>query len=153
MSGMVGMAMQAGGGLYAGMEAYKAGSYNAAVAKQEAQTTKVLTDIAIARHKRFAAKLKSSQIASYGASGVVLEGSPILVMADSAAEAQIDEALIRYSGTAREHALYREAKIQKQAGRAAWYGALISAGQSGAKAGGQIYSKYKAGGTGMSLLS
>lgn len=134
MSGMIGMGAQAAGGLYAGQEAYKTGFYNAAVAKEEAKTEKVLTDIAIQRHRRFAKKLQSSQIAAYGAAGVTLEGSPILVMADTAAEAELDEALIKFEGISRVGALEREAKMQKQYGRSALYGALISAGQSGVQA-------------------
>lgn len=134
MSGMIGMGLQAAGGIYGGIKAKQTADYNAAVAKQEAKTEKVLTDIAIQRHRRAAKKLKGAQIAAYGASGVTLEGSPILVIADSAADAELDEALIKFEGMSRVGALKREAKMQKEYGRSALYGALISAGQSAVQA-------------------
>lgn len=144
MSGMIGMGMQAAGGIYQGLQAKYTSEYNAAVAKEEAKTEEVLTEITIQRHRRFAKKLQSAQIARYGAAGVTLEGSPILVMADSAAEAELDEALIKFEGASKAGALRREASLQKMYGKSALYGALISAGQTGV----QAYEKY-----GSSLLT
>lgn len=149
MSGMIGMVLQAAGGIYQGFQAKSTADYNAAVAKQEAKTTNVLTDIAIARHRRSAKKLQSAQIARYGAAGITLEGSPILVLADSAADAELDEALIKFEGKSKVSALRREATLQKMRGKSAVIGAFISAGQTA----GQAYAGRSGSSTGSSLLT
>ena len=130
MSGMMGFAMQAVGSIYQGIQAQRTADYNAAVAKEEAKTTEVLTDIAIARHRRDAKKLQSAQIARYGAAGVTLEGSPILVMADSAADAELDEALIKFEGQSKASALRSEVRLHKIHGKDALTGAFIRAGST-----------------------
>jgi len=128
MVGMIGPLIQAAGTIYQGAQARATSDYNAAVAKEEAKTQDVLTDIEIARHRRSAKKLQSAQFARYGASGVTLEGSPILVMADSTADAELDEALIKFQGASKASALNREAKLQKMFGESALTASLINAG-------------------------
>jgi len=138
---LAGLGVSTVGTLYQGVSAQRSGQYNAAVAREEAKTEKVLTDIEIQKHRRAVSKLKGSQIARYGASGVTLEGSPLLVMADTAAEAELDEALIKYGGAATSRALESEAYLAKQHGRESLYG-------SGLKAGATLltgYGKYKLG--------
>jgi len=125
---MIGMGVSAAGTLYTGMQNYQAGQYNAAMAREEAKTQEVLTDIEIQKHRRDVKRLKSAQIARYGASGVTLEGSPLLVMADSAAEAELDEALIRYSGWAKARGLRSEAYLSNKKGRESLYGSTLKAG-------------------------
>ena len=130
MAGMIGPMIMVAGQLYQGVQAKSTADYNAAVAKEEAKTQAVLTDIEIARHRRASKKLQSEQIARYGAAGVTLEGSPILVMADSAADAELDEALIKFEGASKARALRSEARLHKLTGDAAFTGSLIKAGST-----------------------
>jgi len=71
--------------------------YNAAVARSQALALETVADIDIARQRKIATRLRGTQVAGYAKAGVKLEGSPLEVMIDSAAEAEKDIAITRYN--------------------------------------------------------
>ncbi len=50
------------------------------------------------RHRDKIRRLKATQRASYAKSGVTMEGSPLEVLADTQAQADLDEMIIRHGG-------------------------------------------------------
>ena len=65
-----------------------------------------------------ARRLAGQQVANYAAAGVQLDGSPGMLVDDSAAEAALDVGAIRYGADARvSNALYRAQQSGANAGR------------------------------------
>ena len=87
-----GTAFSVMGALNAGANAQKMGEYNATVSQQKAQADE-------ATQRRRAGALLGTARANVGASGVELSGSPLDVIANSAAEAELDALNIRYGGS------------------------------------------------------
>ncbi len=85
-------------------------AYNAKVAEREAQAERKAAEDEAIQHKRQADKLLARQRALVGKSGVTAEGSPLLVMEDTAAQLALENANIRESGLRRASA-YRSQSI------------------------------------------
>lgn len=92
--GVGGALMSAVGALQAGANADRVGQYNAAAAQQQAAADE-------ATQRRRANALLGQARANAGASGIELSGSPLEVIANSAAEAELDALNIRYGGQVR----------------------------------------------------
>ena len=90
--------VSASGSLQEGQAAEETGEYNAAVARQSAQASIEKADYDETIHREKVRKLLSSQRASYGAAGVDMAGSPLLVLEDTAAQGEMDALAIRYGG-------------------------------------------------------
>jgi hypothetical protein len=75
--------------------------YNAKVAEQEAEAERQATDFEFTQHTRAAKQLKARQRALIGKSGVTMEGSPLLIAEDTAAQLAIEGANIRTTGARR----------------------------------------------------
>lgn len=114
--------LQAATQLYQGNAAAAMGEYNATVARQEAR-------YAEATSRDRARRILGAGRAAVGASGVQLEGSPLDVLAQSAAEAEMDALAIRRSGQA-QAAAYRYQGRQAQL--AGYFGAAGTALLTGA---------------------
>ncbi len=80
--------------LASGAQQQKMANYNAKVAENAAQGARNQAEIEVQKLRRRQASLNSTQIAATAGSGVNVEGSPLLVMADSAGEAEYDAELI-----------------------------------------------------------
>jgi hypothetical protein len=129
------LGLQAVGFVAQGAQAKAAADYNARVAENAAVAERQRAEVEVGRHRRRAQLLLSSQRAAAGASGVQFEGSPLLVMAESAAEAEYDAQLIRYGGETRATNLYAQAAAERMQGRAARIGSYFGAASSLLKAG------------------
>jgi len=114
-----GTAVSAVGQIKAGSAARRAGEYNAQTAELNAQRS--LEDAAIREEqqryqdRQFLGRVR----ALVGVSGVELSGSPLLVLAENARQAEMDALLIRRGGTREAEAHAREAQSQRMQGRAA----------------------------------
>jgi len=75
--------------------------YNAKVAKRQAEAERVATAFEVGQQKKRAKTLLARQRALIGASGVEMEGSPLLVAEDTAAELAKEEVNIQLRGTRR----------------------------------------------------
>ena len=120
--------------------------YNAKVAQREAEAERVATAFDVKQQKRRAKTLLARQRAMVGKSGIEMEGSPLLVAEDTAAELAKEETNIRLKGQRKAMAFKGQSildvsKASAAKARAAGYGqaAILSAGstllQGGAKAG------------------
>ncbi len=79
--------------------------YNAKVAKRAAEAERVASTFEVAQQKRRAKTLLARQRALIGATGVTMEGSPLLVAEDTAAELAKEEVNLRLTGQRRVMAL------------------------------------------------
>ena len=139
------IAAVAGAGLsaYSQIEQSKAqekmSQYNAAVARQDAEAAREAAAYEELRHKDETGRLRGRMLALYGKSGVTMEGSPLEVMAESAAQAELDTLAIRRAGATAASRHEAQAQLDvirgRSARRAGYYGAgttlLSSAGQIG----------------------
>jgi len=106
----IAMAIIAGAGAYMQHEQQaktlkgqaKVVDYNAQLAARDARIEKQRTISAEERHRREAAIRRGGVRAAYGVSGVQMVGSPVDVMADMAAEEELEALFIRYQGRAFE---------------------------------------------------
>lgn len=88
---LAGSGIEAKGALEEGAAAYKAGEYNAAVASAQATAEE--------NRRRISSKKQISEIRTGVAkSGVTFEGTPINVLTESAANAEIDALNARWTG-------------------------------------------------------
>jgi hypothetical protein len=117
---------------------YKMGKYNARLLKQNAMMARQKGYRDEAALRRQAAEMDSSNRVAVGKSGVAFAGSPLEVLADNAAKAELDAMNIRYSAETEARGLEGEAAMAKWRGAVARRQARISATsqlmQGGAKA-------------------
>jgi hypothetical protein len=85
-------------------------AYNAKVAENEAEAERKAAEFEAQQQNRQAKQLKARQRALIGASGVTTEGSPLLVLEDTAAQLALENAQIREQG-ARRVSAYKSQSI------------------------------------------
>lgn len=123
-------AVSAIGQIEAGRNAKKASEYNAQVAEARGRQVKQAAAFNEQRQRDQADKVVSTQQAAFGRSGVQMVGSPLLVVSDTAAEAELDALAIRYSGSVEEANAKRQAAADRLQGKIAqqssYYGAATS---------------------------
>src|SRR5262249_17978648 len=115
------------GALQSGENAQKAASYNAALARQQADATLSQTAADADRQRRLGLLTQGRARAGYGASGITVAGSPLDVLAASAAENELDVQTINYRGNLRAAGLRDEAALDEFSGRTARQQSYISA--------------------------
>lgn len=141
-------AVSAVGAISAGQQQAKMAKYNASVAEQQAAAARAQADIAANQHRRRAKLLNSAQQAAIAGSGVTPEGSPLIVMADSAAEAEYDAQLIRYGGEINASQAMSQAALDRMQARSARLGSYFSAGGSLLMGAGLAGTKFGSSGSG-----
>ena len=98
-----------------GRETNIAAQYNVAVARANAEAIKASSEIDIARQVIAKGKLRGAQVAGYGKAGVKLEGSPLNVLIDSAAQAELDIAITKFNAkTSATQAEYQAKEFGRQ---------------------------------------
>lgn len=90
-----------------------AAEYNAEVAEREAEAARQTAGFEEQQHRRRVSRILASQRAGYAASGVTFEGSPLLVMADSAQQAEVDALAIRRAGSIEESRALSQAALDR----------------------------------------
>ena len=120
-------------------------AYNANVAEREAEAERKASDFEATQHKRQADKLLARQRALIGGSGVTSEGSPLLVMEDTAAQLALENANLRETGARRVSAFKSQSFLDFTKSRYASKSAsgykkagLLSAGGSLLQGGAQV---------------
>ncbi len=118
--------------------------YNSKVALREKEAEEAATKFAVKQQQRRGKRLRGKAKAIRGASGVELEGSPLLVMEDTAAELAKEEVGIRVTGQRRAQAFQSRSildisKASAARARAAGFGqaAITQPGATLLQAGGQ----------------
>lgn len=126
----IGTAFSVIGALNQGQQAKSAAEYNAAVANNNAIAARQQAAANAAAQQRKARLQIGSMRAGYGASGVGLEGSPLDVLEQSAAMAELDRQNILYGGTLRSQGYQATAGLELMRGDAAETGSYLSAGSA-----------------------
>ena len=123
-----GFALEIGSAIQAGRSQKKMADYNAAVSERDALAAEQKAEYDIAAHRRRTRKMLGKQRALYGKAGVTFEGSPLLVMEETAAEAELDALAIRYSGDIAASRHRSVADIERIRGKQARKAGYIKAG-------------------------
>lgn len=128
---MIGIAaVSAIGSLQAGQASKDASEQNAQYAEQNAAISRDKANFDATLQARESGQLLGKARAQIAKSGVAYSGSPIDVMADSAAQAELDNLAIRYGGELAARGYLNQADISrregKQAQTASYFGAATS---------------------------
>jgi len=111
-----------------------------AEANAKAQQEKAAYDEEV--HRERVKKILKSQRALYGASGVDMEGSPMMVQADTMEQGELDALAIRRGGDVAAAEQRSMARLYKMQGKAALKQGYYSAGGSLLGAGSSIAGKF-----------
>jgi hypothetical protein len=131
---VAGAAVQAIGAMKQGEAAADAAEYNKANALQNAEAARQSAAIEASRSRMLANKTLGAMRANFAATGVARTGSVEDVLADSAAQAKLDELLIRHRGELQARGYKAEAGLAGMQASAAREGAMF--GAAGALIGG-----------------
>ena len=135
--------VSAGSMIYSAQQQRKTAEYRAQLAEEAGEEVKAGTELEVARHRERTKRLQARQRASYAKAGVLMEGSPLEVLADSAAQADLDEMIIEHGGQARASAYEREGMFMRQYGKSQQTAGYIKAGSSLLSGAYKAYSGYQ----------
>jgi len=113
-----------------GQAQQKAAKYNAKVAENQATAARNAAAVREQQHRERIRQLAGTQRANSGASGIALEGSPLLVMADTLEQAELDAQRIRYGGEVSATGFESQARLQRFQGAQAAQAGMIGAGST-----------------------
>ena len=128
--GIASLLVSAGATVYSAQERKKTAAYTAKLAEEAGEESMAMAGIEAERHRDKIRRLKATQRASYAKSGVTMEGSPLEVLADTQAQADLDEMIIRHGGEVSANAYKMEGMFARRAGRSAETAGYIGAGSS-----------------------
>lgn len=121
------LAIMATGTLLKGAAEGDAAEYNGKVNAQNAGAARNAGAAAVAKQRRDNERMLGSIRASYGASGVTMDGSPMDVFASSAVEAELDAQTIGYNYEMKARGYDAEASLSNSRASNARTGAVFSA--------------------------
>lgn len=127
---LAGTAVSAGSALAQGSAQASAANEAAAVADQNAASERARSAEEATRQRRAGQLQLARGRAGLGASGVTSEGSPADVLAQNAAEIELDAQTILYGGATRANALETEASRYRRQARTASTASIAQAGTS-----------------------
>lgn len=114
----------------------------AMAAENDAKVGAQIRDFNIARVRDQTKRLLGEQRARAGASGVTVEGSPLLLMAEAAEESMLDEMSIKFATDSRSASLRSEAAFSRAQGRSAKTAGLSGAGAQLITGGSRVANVY-----------
>lgn len=143
--GLIGTGVSAGGTAASGRKAQKAFNLNAGIATENAQLAREAAIDDILSLKRTAYRTEGGIKAGYGASGVsATSGSAMDVLADSMAQAALDQNRRKYQGELEARDFMNQARTGQASGKAArTAGGYGAAGQVLSSVGQAANSLYK----------
>ena len=113
----------------------RANAFNVAIDEQNARAAEASAQWAIARHRYDVKKLLGRQRARFAVSGFQLKGTPLLVMQETAAQAELDEIAMRYRGRLQAAGFRNQAtmtrfegKVRSKAAKIGMMGTLLTGG-------------------------
>lgn len=116
------------GALSAGAAGSQAGKFNAQLAERDAIMAQQATAFELRSQRKRAQQFLGSERAKIGASGVNLEGSPLLTQSENAYELELDDLATQYSGSVAEARARSQAAQARMQGAAARRGGYFGAG-------------------------
>ena len=128
------MLLMGGKSLLEGYGQYQANKANAGIAGVQAKQARLNAAYNERRQREISARVMGEQAARFGASGVAMEGTPLLVMADQAREAELEALAIRNEGKQASEGYLSEARQYRKAATNSLMGGLIEASAYGGAA-------------------
>ncbi len=127
---IAGAAIGAIGAIRQGQAAQAAAEFNAKVAENNASSAKLQAKEEERRHRIVARKRIGATRAAIGASGISLEGSPLDVLEENAANAELDALTIRHAGEVANIDFLNRARVERFKGRQAKTNSFFNAGST-----------------------
>ena len=141
---LVGAATSAYASYESGRQQQKVSKANARMLENEAAQAKYAAKVKAGQYRKEAARRMAQMRAGYAASGVATtEGTPLLVLMESASEAATDEERIRQGGEMDAWGLMARAGIQRTAGESAASRGALGAGSSLLGGAARVYEAVK----------
>lgn len=122
--------------------AKSAANYNAQIADRNALVTRQQAESNEAAQRRNTYRAMGRIRAGYAGAGVTPEGSPLEVLEDSAAEAELDALNIRYRGEIGATGYEDEGKLQRSRASSAMATGALNAGSALLSGAGSYYKSY-----------
>ena len=126
--GMIGTGVSALGKIQAGNQAASAHKYNAQIALQQADATRTSGKLEEFKQNKRDAQVIGMQRATSAKSGVSFTGSPIMVLKDSLANANLTMMINRYNTEVEARSYESQAKIDRRMASNAKSSGMMSAG-------------------------
>jgi len=127
VTSMAGTLMSVQGQLAQGSAQKKWGEYNAQVAERDAESARQSAEYEAGLKRREGEKILGTQRALFGKAGVTFEGSPLMLMEQTAADVEMDALMIERGGVLTSQRYQSEATLSRMKGQAAsragYYGA------------------------------
>ena len=139
---LAGTLVSAGTQILGGIAAANQASFEADVAKGNAQIAKQQAAMEAERLRRDTQRRLGATKAAFGASGVTLAGAPIEVIADQASVGEEDAQLILFGGQAKSRQELANAAGAKSRGQQSLIGGLGSAAGTGLTGVGNIAARF-----------
>ena len=144
----VGTLVQTIGGISSGIAAKKASEFNAKVAEQNAALVREQTAEDVRRFRVQSRQALGSLRAQIGGSGVEFTATPLAVLGESAANAEMDALTLERAGENKAKGLISDAEFERIKGSAAKKAGFISAAGTLLSGAGNIIGGLPAGGKG-----
>lgn len=132
-------ALTAGASLIKGAAAGRAGDYNAKIAIQNAGLSRMQSIEEARRIRVMGRKVMGEQRANFGASGIAQSGSALDVLAETAANNELDALTIMHEGESRARMFESDARQEKEQGDDARTNSYLQAAGSLMSAGATYY--------------
>tara|TARA_R100000664_G_C2757720_1_gene146106 strand:- start:1152 stop:1619 length:468 start_codon:yes stop_codon:yes gene_type:complete len=116
------------GSIQQGKAAKRAADYNAAIQRNQAIAAKQKAEFDADRQRQVAAAQRAQARAGFAKGGVVMEGTPLLVLESSAEQAELDAQAILYGGDVQATGYEAQANLSEMEGRSAKKAGYIGAG-------------------------
>jgi hypothetical protein len=117
----------AGAQVAGGIQAMQAGKAQAKVSRQKAEAEQRASALEERQHREQARRFRSTQLAKFAKAGVLITGTPLGVLTETAEQQERDALTIRYGGQVRKGKALSEASLAKQRGKQGLVGGGISA--------------------------
>ena len=133
------MLLMSGSSLLQGVGQYQSNKANAEISKVQSKQARLNAAYNERRQREVSARVMGDQAARFGASGVAMEGTPLLVMADQARQSELEALAIRNQGKTASEGYKAEASQYSKAASYSLMGGLLES----ATYGGAAYAKAK----------
>ncbi len=118
------------GAISSGIASQQAAEFNAAIARQNAEIERQRAALEEETERRRSRAILGAPRAQFSGAGVTLEGTPLLVQEETAAEAEFNALLVRQGGRLSAAKELARARAERFGGRAALSAGLFRAGST-----------------------
>lgn len=142
---LISYGMQAYGQFSEGQKSEEAEEYNAQIAEQEAELTREKSKLNEFRSRKQLKAFTGSQRAAFAGAGVQFTGTPLDVMQDTMANAELDIAINKFNSEQDARRFEDEAFRRRKFGKAAAQSGAVAGGSTLLQGAGEFAQKYKIG--------